>query len=506
LLKDKGKVWLVGAGPSDAGLITVKGLKVLNMADVVVFDRLVGVEILNMIPKTAKKIDVGKNSGNHSVPQEEINRILLREGLAGNIVVRLKGGDPFLFGRGGEEIVLLAENDIPYEIIPGITSAISVPAYAGIPVTHRDCCSSLHIITGHTKKAGAPDIDFEALVKLKGTLVFLMGISSLTSICSGLMRAGMPSDMPVAVIEKGTTARQRKLVSCIGNLAEEAEKNNIQAPAIIIVGTVCSLSKEFEWAEKRPLHGKRVIVTRPEMLCSTLSEKIRSLGGEAIEFPCIRTFPLKINPALDGAIAHLRDYNWLVFTSVAGVEFFLEKLKEEGKDIRELFGLKLAAIGSGTEKAFLQRGVRVDLVPSVYNARTLGEELAERVGQGEKVLLLRAEEGSPELTEVLSSSGVNYSEVPVYKTVFNSDNSEFSREIIEKGLFDFAAFTSGSTVKGFVRALPDLDFSNITAVCIGEQTAMEAKKQGMKVVVSQKATIDSLVEAIKGYSFQSVNI
>jgi len=494
--KRKGKVWLVGAGPSDAGLITVKGRDILKRADVVVYDKLVGVEILNLIPSQTKKIDVGKRSNDHPVPQEEINQILLQEAMDGSNVVRLKGGDPFLFGRGGEEIELLQQHNIAFEIVPGISSALSVPAYAGIPVTHRDFCSSVHIITGHQRSGKMLRIDFEALTRLNGTLVFLMGVAALEHICKGLMDVGMSPCTPAAIIESGTTARQRKVISTIQDLTIDAGRAKIKAPAVIVVGEVCSVGETFAWAEKRPLHGMRVIVTRPEKLCSVLSEQIRGQGGEAIEFPCIQTHSLAEDTLLKQVISNIRKYHWLVFTSPAVVEAFLEKLMDQDKDIRELFGLKIAAIGSGTAQAFQQRGIRVDYIPQTYNAKALGDGLARIVEKQEKVLLLRAEEASQELNTALDEAEIDYVDVPVYKTVLNDQPHGFSRALIEGGDFDYAAFTSASTVRGFVTALPDLDYATMSAVCIGEQTAAEAQKHGMKVIIAQQATIGSMVETL----------
>ncbi|MBR3394861.1 MAG: uroporphyrinogen-III C-methyltransferase [Firmicutes bacterium] len=245
----KGKVWLVGAGPGDPGLFTIKGREVLQQADVVVYDALISQEILDLIPGQTRRIFAGKRSGHHFLPQEETNRVLLDEALAGNNVVRLKGGDPFLFGRGGEELELLAENGVPFEVVPGVTSAFAVPAYNGIPVTHRDYCSSVHIVTGHRRKDRSIDIDFEALVRTKGTLIFLMGIAALADLCSGLLRAGMDPDMPAAVLEKGTTKEQRRIAATVGTLETACKEACVQTPAILIVGKVCELADTFSWFE-----------------------------------------------------------------------------------------------------------------------------------------------------------------------------------------------------------------------------------------------------------------
>ncbi len=306
----------------------------------------------------------------------------------------------------------------------------------------------------------------------------------------------MPKNMPAAIIERGTTARQRKVVSTVSSLYEAAIEEHIQNPSIIVVGKVCTFSEQFEWVSGRPLHGKRVVVTRPEHLCSVLSEKIRSLGGEAIEFPCIKTQALADQKPFEKAMQEIRSYNWLVFTSAAGVEMLFEKLAETGRDIRELWGIKIAVIGSGTAKAFQKRGIRVDYMPTTYNITHLAQGLAERVKTEEKVLILRALIGSKELNRILLQASVNYNDVPVYETVYNTEHCEFSQEVIQNGDFEYAAFTSASTVRGFVNALPDLVYSKIKAVCIGEETAAEAKKYGMQIIVAKKATLDDLVEAM----------
>lgn len=371
-MEKQGKVWLVGAGPSDAGLFTLKGKQVLEQAQVVVYDKLVGQAILSMMPADAEQINVGKVSGNHPVPQEEINEILLKKALEGKRVVRLKGGDPFVFGRGGEELELLKEHGIPFEIVPGITSAVSVPAYAGIPVTHRDYCSSLHIITAHAKRGTETKINYKALTQLDGTLVFLMGLTAVKSVCQGLIDAGMAKEMPAAVLEKGTTAYQRRVVSDLAHLPLEVEKAKVQSPAIIVVGKVCSLAEEFHWAEDRPMGSRRVIVTRPKERDSVLTQKLRQLGAEVVELPSIRTKTLGRNTRLGQAFSEINTYSWIVFTSVAGVEGFFEKLREHRMDVRNLVNLKFAAIGSATKKAIEARGILVEYVPLSYDSEALG--------------------------------------------------------------------------------------------------------------------------------------
>ena len=492
----KGKVWLVGAGPSDAGLFTLKGKSLLEQADVVMYDSLVGDGILSMIHSGVKLINVGKRAGQTHMSQEQINKVLLDEALTGNRVVRLKGGDPFLFGRGGEELELLKENSIPYEIVPGITSAIAVPAYAGIPVTHRDYCSSVHIITGHKKDSDKPEIDFEALVRLKGTLVFLMGIGSLEYICNSLIQAGMNPNTPAAVLEKGTTADQRRVVTDLITLPEEAEHNSIKTPAIIVVGEVCSLADEFHWAEDRELGGAAVIVTRPQEHSSKLSERLRGLGAEVLEIPAIKTVEIENNSRLDTALGNIGKYSWVVFTSQAGVEIFFKRLISNSIDIRKLAGIKFAVIGSATKKAVEEHGVFIDCVPDTFDTGSLGKALSGLVKPGDRLLIPRAKIGSSELTDELSKAGIAFDDIPVYDTVSSACEALNLKSIIINKKSLYVAFTSASTVKGFVEATGISDYSSIKAVCIGKQTAGEAGKYGMQTYISDEITVDSLADKI----------
>lgn len=491
----QGKVWLVGAGPSDAGLLTLKGKQLLEQADVVLYDSLVGDGILGMIPGDIRRIDVGKRAGQAQTPQEDINRLLLEEAIAGNRVVRLKGGDPFLFGRGGEELELLATHGVPFEIVPGVTSAIAVPAYAGIPVTHREFCSSVHIITGHLKDDDKPHIDFEALARLRGTLVFLMGVGALSYICESLVAAGMDPGTPAAVLEKGTTADQRRVVSTLASLPEEARRQRITTPAIIVVGEVCSLSSQFHWAEDRPLGGARVIVTRPKNRASTLSAQLRGMGAEVLEFPAIRTVEIDQNEALSSALENLSRYKWIVFTSQAGVEVFFDALKARKIDIRALSGIKFAAIGPATERAIADRGILVDCVPDRYDAAALGKLLARTVEPGEPLLIPRARIGSEELTRALRGVAP-YDDIPVYDTAYVEDHTLNLGDVLGKKRVDYVAFTSASSVRSFAALAGKAPLTGFTAVCIGEQTGQEAKNYGMNAVLSDEITVDSLVAKI----------
>lgn len=487
----KGKVWLVGAGPGDAGLFTLKGARVLRHADVVVYDSLVGPAVLAMIPSSAEGIDVGKKAGHHPVPQERINEILLEKALEGKQVVRLKGGDPFLFGRGGEELELLVEKGIAFEIIPGVTSAIAVPAYNGIPVTHRDHTSSVHIITGHTKKDNKDATDYGALVRLDGTLVFLMGVSAMERICSGLLAAGMDPAMPAAVLEKGTTAKQRRVVATLDTLVEEAKKARIGTPAIIVVGKVCALEKDFHWAEDRPLGGMKIAVTRPRGRGTRLGDRLAMLGAEVIPLPAIETSALPLNSEIASALDRIEEFAWVVFTSVAGVEAFFDLMRQKEMDIRSLQGIRFAAIGTATSREIEQRGIRVDLMPKVYSGRDLGTELAKAVAPGEKILIPRSAIGTRQVLDPLDEAGFIYEDLPVYDTVMEgSGPARYDASI------DLVTFTSASTVEGFARANPGLDYATVKALCIGEQTADAARSLGMDPTISEISTIESMVDKV----------
>ncbi|SKC04618.1 uroporphyrinogen III methyltransferase / synthase [Lachnospiraceae bacterium] len=492
-----GKVTLIGAGPGDAGLLTIKGQKALLEAEVVVYDRLVGEDVLSLIPKNAEMIDVGKESSNHKVSQERINEILAEKALEGKNTVRLKGGDCFLFGRGGEELELLAEKNIPFEVIPGITSALSVPAYAGIPVTHRDFVSSVHIITGHQKKNEPIKIDFESCVKCGGTLVFLMGVANMPQIMEGLMEYGMNPDMPCAVIENGTRPEQRKVTATIGTIVDKAEKAEIKSPAIIIVGEVCTLNERFDWFTNLPLKGRKVIVTRPKERQGTVSEKLSALGASVVQCPCIKTVSLVDNEMMLKILQEIGSHDWIVFTSPAGVKAVFDKFRESRLDARALSGRKIAVIGKATGEELEQYGIYADLMPETYTGKNLGEMLAEKAEPNEKVLLLRAVKGAPEITAELEKAGLSYNDLGVYETVYslNEEDGEKITSLVNSSQIDYVTFTSASTVIAF-SAVTDCTTGRFTAVCIGEKTRQCAEKHGMKTITAGEATVDSLVQCI----------
>lgn len=494
--QDNGKVWLVGAGPGDIGLFTRKGAEVLAKAQVVVYDSLVGQGVLSQIPEHVKRIFVGKRAANHTMPQEQINQVLLKEAQKGYRVVRLKGGDPFLFGRGGEELELLKEHGIPFEIVPGVTSALAVPAYNGIPVTHRDYCSSVHIITGHRRAGKDYDIDFEALVRTRGTLVFLMGVTALPDICQGLLEAGIRPSMPAAVLQQGTTSRQRRVAATVSTLPEEARKQKIEAPAVIVVGEVCALADEFAWYEELPLAGCRILVTRPRDLSSVMAAKLRSQGAEVLELPAISTRPVEDTGKIREICSRMEDFQWIVFTSPTGVKVFFQQMRELEVDIRRLGPLSVAALGEGTAKELKKRGIFPDLMPQVFDGESLGQALARKASPGEHVFIPRASMGNPLLVEILEKAGLIVEEAATYDTYYETQDLIDLAEEFEEGRIDYAVFTSSSSVRGFSKAVENLDFSKVRAVCIGKQTQAQADGLGMKTYVADRASIDSVVELV----------
>lgn len=501
-----GKVWLVGAGSSAAGLLTLRGEEVLRAAETVVYDHLLGCGILSRIPERAEKIYVGKTPGQHMALQEEINEILIGKALEGRRVVRLKGGDPFLFGRGGEELAALRARGIPCEVVPGVSSAFAVPEYAGIPVTHRGIGSSLHIFTGHPSSAGKRLPDFSILAGLKGTLVFLMGVAAAESICSGLQNAGMPGDTPAAAVENGTSARQRVVSATLGTLAAEMGKRGICPPAVLVIGQTAAFAGKLDWASDLPLAGRRVVVTRPRAACAEFCRKIEALGGEAVAFPCLEAVPGD-EDLLREAVGRLASFTWAAFSSTACAEAFLRALFRAGKDMRALAGLRIAAVGPATGAWLKAHGIVPDRIPAVFDGRHLGRELAAQAGPGDAVLVLRARKGSRGLEEELRRAGIPTEAVPACETrpAARTEAPELQR-IVARGEFDFLTFASASAVRGFAEAVPDLELSGRTAVCIGPETAGEARRYGMKAIAARAASVESMLETLMKLSGASGSV
>lgn len=499
--KQKGKVWLVGAGPSDLGLFTLKGREVLAQAQVVVYDSLVGYGVLSMIPETAEAVYVGKRAGDHAMEQEAINELLVHKALAGKRVVRLKGGDPFLFGRGAEELLVLRAYGIDYEVVPGVSSALAVPAYNGIPVTDRFCASSVHIITGH-KRAGKPlKLPFEAYVKAEGTLVFLMGLSALPDIVHGLLAAGMDAQTPAAVLERGTTAGQRRVCAVLKTLETAVSGAQMHTPAIIVVGAAAALGEQLAWYEKLPLFGRRFVLTRPKDRIDELAKELRLRGAEVIELPVIKTKPLPLSAGIQREFEKLykKEYDCLVFTSPAGVQTFFELLFWSGRDARVLGTVTLAVIGSGTKRALREYGLCADLMPETYDGESLGKLLGETLADGSRVLLARSALGSPELITCMerqaSQTGKSFAvtDLAIYETVTRQNNRIPVGQLFREKAVDGVFFTSASTVRAFVQTNPDVDLSTVRALCIGKMTAQAAREAGMLQDTAQEASVDGLV-------------
>ncbi|AFQ43226.1 uroporphyrinogen-III C-methyltransferase [Desulfosporosinus meridiei] len=496
----KGYVYLVGAGPGDPKLITIKGSECIAKADVLVYDRLASRRLLTLARPDCELIYVGKSPDRHTLRQEEINQVLVDKGLEGKIVTRLKGGDPFVFGRGGEEAEALLKAGIQFEVVPGITSAIAVPAYAGIPVTHRDLTSSFAVITGHEDPTkNETSIHWDHLAQSHGTLVFLMGMENLPLIAQKLMENGKKPTTPVGIIQWGTRPEQRTLVGQLDTIAEEVKKQNFTNPSIIIVGEVVSLREKLQWFEKKPLFGQRIVVTRARHQASVLTQEIEALGGEAWEFPTIDIAPPTDNAALINAIKNLREFQWLIFTSVNGVEAFFDELSIQERDVRELIGVEIVAIGPATQASLEKRGLRAAYVPEEYKAEKIVEGLTSRVAKGQKVLLARAEEARDVLPVSLKAMGVEVSDVPVYKTVLGGANSgELKRMLAEQEIHK-VTFTSSSTVRNFMELL-DGEISLLNGVLlysIGPITSATARKLGLTIYKEAKEyTIPGLVNAL----------
>ncbi|MCL6519902.1 MAG: uroporphyrinogen-III C-methyltransferase [Armatimonadetes bacterium] len=503
----KGKVYLVGAGPGDPGLLTIRGLECIKEADVIVYDRLVHPSTLSHGRSDAELIYVGKTSGAHTMNQEDINRLLSSKALEGKIVVRLKGGDPFVFGRGGEEAEHLANLGIEFEVVPGVTSAIAVPAYAGIPVTHREFVSSFAVVTGHGKaqKDGQEEdqmplaSSISQLACFPGTLVFLMGMENLREIVAELVKGGLPPSTPVAIIRWGTLPSQETLIGTLECICAEVERANFKPPAVIVVGEVVRLREKLRWFDNRPLFGKNVLVTRSRDQASALSDLLRKCGANPIEFPLIKIVSPTDFSRLDMALDHIEEYDWLIFTSTNGFKAVVSRLEVLGRDIRWLKGPKICAIGSATAEAIRAFGIRVDFVPSQFIAEAIVHEFPEEVS-GKRILLPRAEEARETLPEKLGEQGAVVDVVSVYRTELD-ETGEISRirEMLSKGEIDIITFTSSSTVKNFVKLIGTCVPEKTTIACIGPITAHTAKELGIEPdVVAERYTIEGLVNSLIG--------
>jgi uroporphyrinogen III methyltransferase/synthase len=478
-------VYLVGAGPGDVGLLTVRATELIARADVILYDRLIPEQALAGARADAERIYVGKQGGGPQMPQEEIHRLLLEHARAGRDVVRLKGGDPFVFGRGGEEALVCLEAGIPFEIVPGVTAGVAAPAYAGIPVTHRELASGVAFVTGH-ENPDKPEtaLDWPALAAFPGTLVFYMGVRALPRIAEQLVAGGRPGGEPVAVVERGTLPGQRVLSATLADVAARAAEAGIRAPAITLVGPVAGLREQLAWLERRPLHGRSVAVTRARPQASALAARLRELGADVVEAPAIRTQPL------DAALPDLAAFDLICVTSPNGAHALFERLAAAGLDARALAGATVAAIGPGTARALAEHGIRADVVPERAVAEGLADALADRtVG---RALVVRGREGRDVLPDALRERGAEVELLLLYETVAEPLDADTARAAAAA---DYVTFTSASTVRYFLAAAGSLDGPRIAS--IGPATSAALREAGYEPALeADPHTPDGLVAAL----------
>ena len=495
-----GIVYLVGAGPGDVGLLTLKAVEALKKADVLVYDRLAEERILDFAPKDAERIYVGKASSNHAMKQDDINYLLVKKAKEGKTVVRLKGGDPFVFGRGGEEALALKEENAPFVIVPGITSAISAAAYAGIPVTHRGIATSFAVVTGHEDpNKEASSIRWRELATATDTLVFLMGVENLPKITKKLIENGRDKDTPAALVRWGTRANQEVLVTTVENAAKDVERTGLKPPAVFVVGNVVKLREKLAWFDSAPLFGKRVLVTRARSQASALTKLLEEQGAKVTEAPTIKiTPPSDDYNALDAALKNIEKYGWLIFTSANGVNEFFKRLHKQNKDSRALNNAKIAVIGKATAAELLNYGIKADVTPKEFRAEGLIDALNGQITANDNILIARAEEAREVLPESLKATGANVEVVPAYKTITETENAENLRELLINNEIDIVTFTSSSTVTNLVKLIGNADLlKNTRTACIGPVTAETLERVGVKTdIVADEYTIEGLVKAI----------
>jgi len=499
----KGKVYLVGSGPGDTGLITVKGLNYLQQADVIIYDRLLDERLLDSAPSEAERIYVGKTSTHHTKEQAEINQLLVEKAKEGKTVVRLKGGDPFVLGRGGEEAEALVQNHIPFEVVPGISSAIAVPAYAGIPVTHRGLSSSVTIITGHEDPTkGKSSIAWEKLSTGVDTLIFLMGAGNLPQIVRQLVKNGRASSTPIALIKDGTGPHQVTITGTLDDIIAKAESSNFSPPAVIVVGDVVKMREKLRWFDNRPLFGKRVLITRARHQASSLSRLLLEHGARPIEMPTIEIQTIPNTEELNQAILNLENYQWIVFTSVNGVASFFHQVYALKRDARSFKGIKIGALGPATARALAERGLHTDYLPQIHTSQGFVSGLKDQDVSGCRFLLPRADIAPKELADEITRLGAEVHEIIAYKTAPSNEAISQGRQMLLAGEIDIITFTSSSTVTNLLSLMGDKQTAIKKAIvaCIGPTTAATAAKAGLRVdIVARNHTIPGLVEAIEQY-------
>jgi uroporphyrinogen III methyltransferase/synthase len=502
-MKKKGKVYLVGAGPGDAGLITVRGLECIQFAEVIVYDNLVNPSLLKHAKSDAEIIFAGKMSKKHTFTQDEINALLVDKARQGKVVTRLKGGDPFVFGRGGEEAEELRKAGFEFEIVPGISSAIAAPAYAGIPVTHRAVATAFMVITGHedpTKEE--TQVDWAGVAKFFGTRVILMGVERIGTIADELMRHGAPPETPVAMVRWGTTGKQQTIQGTLATIADVAAKADFKPPAVTVIGEVARLREKLNWFEKRPLFGKRIVVTRSREQASELVRQLNDLGADVLEIPTIRIQPPPSLAALHEAVEAMGEYDWLVFTSPNGVDAFFREFFSHHKDLREIGPLRIAAIGAVTTQKITDHHLEVDLQPKEFTTEALLAEFKKSVScENLKMLLPRADLADQRLARGLEDLGAIVDDLDAYQTVPDTEDRTGHRARLLAEGADLVTFTSSSTVVNFCSLVdvPALraQFPQMRFVSIGPQTTQAAREKGLEVATEAKVhTIPGLVDAI----------
>jgi len=490
-----GVVYLVGAGPGDPGLMTARSLELIASADVVFHDRLIPPGALDGAREEAELVYVGKAPGAASVPQEEIAERMVEAARAGKSIVRLKGGDPFVFGRGGEEGEALREAGVEFEVVPGVTAGVAASAYAGIPVTHRDDASAVAFLTGH-EDPEKPDtaLDWAALARFPGTLVFYMGVKNLERNTRALIDAGRDPDEPAAAIERGTTDRQRTITATLATLGAEVEREEVRAPALIVVGEVVARRESLAWLERRPLYGRRVVVTRARAQASGLAATLRDLGAEVVELPAIRIVPRLDAPEVREAVASIGGYDLICLTSPNGVRLLFEALSEAGRDSRALAGATVAAIGPGTARALARHGVTADIVPERFVAESLVESLGAVEFGGGRALVARAADARDVIPDWLAGRGADVDVVALYETV----REQPGEAAVEAALgADYVTFTSSSTVRNLTEALGERFPRDARVVSIGPVTSEAVAEAGLEVAVeAERHDVDGLVEAL----------
>lgn len=478
------KVYLIGAGPGDPGLLTLRGRELVSKADVVVYDYLANSGFLDLARADAEIIYVGKQGGEHTLPQEEINELLVKKAKEGKTVARLKGGDPYMFGRGGEEAEELVQAGVDFEVVPGVTSAIAAAAYAGIPLTHRSYSSSVTFATGHEDPGKSESAhNWEALAKSGSTLVFFMGMKNLPEISAKLMAAGMPPRTPAALICWGTTPEHRSLVSNLKALPQDAEKNGFKAPCLIVIGKVVKLHDELNWFERKPLLGKSVVVTRAREQASDIAGLLAQEGARVIQFPTITIKPLADYGEVRKTLDYLGSYDWVAFTSVNGVRFFWEQLFAMGLDARALSGCKVAAIGPATASCLKTYGIKADFVPDRFVAESVVEGLTVLGMKGKRILIPRAALARDVLQTKLEAAGASVDILPIYQTSPSETHQEEVLRLLDAGKLDCITFGSSSTVDNFMSLIPAAklkEHPEVRYACIGPVTAKTLEKYGLK--------------------------